>query len=120
MNYLFMSIFCLILIESFFYFNIYNYLKNLLFFFKKIVTVIGSKKISDFWKQKAMLLYSRKIFNYYLNFMLWLLCVVSVFVLFSSFVEGFLKLFLTVKGNIYLLMLSASYIFARNKLKKDG
>jgi hypothetical protein len=120
MNYLSMFIFCLIMIESFFYYNIYNHLKNILFFLKKIVKIISSKKISDFWKQKSMLMYSSKIFNYYLNLMLWLFCVVSVFVLFSFFVEGFLLLFCTVKGNIYILMLSASYIFVRNKLKKDG
>lgn len=86
---------------------------------KSVSRVVASRKISDHWKEKVLLAYSRKLMVHSLRLLLFLLCILSplllALVVANAFGLQLAELMISTPGTLLTLILALVYVMVRKR-----
>ena len=85
-------------------------------FYKKIIKLLKYKNVSDNWKQKSLLNYSKNILLISLKIIFILLIIVSFLIIFGKFQNNYYNLLLSLPGIIEVIILFIVYSYLRKKI----
>jgi len=85
---------------------------------KSSQTVILSSRISDHWKEKAILAYSLLILKNSLKLIIIILLIAAIFFAATFFSEPILNYILTLRGMFEAIIIASIYILVRRKLNE--
>ena len=83
--------------------------------YKKFIKLIKLKKVSDNWKEKVTLNYSKLLLFSSIKILFAILIIILVVFLFEKFIDNFLQSILTLLGIIETLLFFIIYHFLRKK-----
>ena len=81
--------------------------------YKKLIKLFTLKKVSDTWKEKALLNYSKNLFLSSLKIIVILIIIVIIFLIFSYMDENFNNLIFSLFGLIEITILFLIYAYLR-------
>ena len=118
MNYFILVVIISVAVEIIIFSNYIDMVKSLLKLTKKSGNIITSRNISDHWKEKVIPKYASHMMK--LSFLMLLILLLIVFLLFTtSFIQSnFLEFVFSIKGIISSILLSFSYLYLRNSIKR--
>ena len=93
-------------------------LKHNMIFYRKLFKLLKSKKISDTWKEKALLYYSRKLFFSSIKIILVLGIIMLILLLISYLDSGFYEFVFSLFGLIEMSILFLAYTYLRKYLNE--
>ena len=113
MNHLVLFFACFISIEIFFRSEFLQYATSIIKISKKVLSILPSKKISDHWKEKAILFYALGMMRSSLIIALTLLCMASIFLIINTILKGFIDFSLSSQGILESILFAFVYIKLR-------
>lgn len=114
MKHLFLFILTITCFELYLFFEINNLIKKNIKIYKKLFKLFKFKRVSDQYKQKVILIYSKQIFLISIKFLFFICIVFFIFLIFSYIDTNFYNLILSIKGFIEVILLILVY----SKFKK--
>jgi len=118
-NHIYIIIFSILVIEIVNYFKTLEKFQFLILNIKKIFHIITSKRISDFWKEKTTLQYSKLLFSSSFKILFILLLVISIFFIFKYINDSFVNNLISFTGIIEAIIIGSIYIYFR-KLNNEN
>ena len=120
MNWAFTTIICILLVEFVHHIPLVKIISDINLVARKALHTLGSKSISDHWKEKAILAYSSLLFLQTLKLAfallaVGLLAVVLVFI-FGYFDTKIGDFIISVPGSLYSIIIASVYLFVRKSL----
>jgi len=103
----------IILYETFNFINLKNLINKNINILKKLYQLISYKKVSDIWKEKILLGYSKFIFLSSLKIILILIIILFTIFLINSIDENFYNLILSFSGFIKATIIFVIYTYLR-------
>ena len=118
LNYIFLSLTCVISIEIIIKCNLISSVNLIFAIALKIKKLIFSKNISDHWKEQILPAYALQIMRYSLKvlciFIFTITCILSI----DAVLNGFLIFLSSTTGVSASIIISIAYIFVRTQLSK--
>ncbi len=93
-----------------------NLIKKNFRIYKKILKLFSFKKVSDHWKQTALLIYSRKLIFFSLKIIIFLSFIFILLMIFIFFDKNFYNLILSLFGILEAIFISIIYYFLRKNI----
>jgi len=118
MIHILLLIVCILSVEILIKSNFLSVLDILSKIIKKVFHVISSRKISDHWKEKILLVYALRIMKYVLQILIVLLLIISLFITAYYFNHDLRYLIFSIIGIIESLVFSLGYLFLRKSIIK--
>ena len=109
----FIIVFSIFIIEIINFSQFFKKINFCIFIIKKIQKLILSKKISDHWKEKAILNYSKQLMLNSLKVLGVLVFVIFIYFVISYFYHPFSNFFFSIKGIIEITIIIILYLFLR-------
>tara|TARA_B100000959_G_scaffold262661_1_gene301306 strand:+ start:1962 stop:2327 length:366 start_codon:yes stop_codon:yes gene_type:complete len=91
-------------------------LKKNFFLYKKILILFKYKKVSDDWKKKVILNYSKNLFQNSIKIILVLIIILLLIIIISHLIDDFYIYLLSTPGIIEMSILFFLYYFLRKKI----
>jgi len=118
MIHIFLLLVCVLSVEIFINSNFLSILKKFSKVIKKVIHLITSKKISDHWKEKVLLVYALRIMKYSLQILTILLFIISLLITADYLYNNLLFHVFSLIGIIESLVFSLGYLFLRQSITK--
>ena len=113
MNHLILFVICLLFVEIFIRSNYIFLIKSTIKYYKKAISTILNKNISDHWKENIIPKYSLHMIKYSLQMLLILFLIICIFVIANNLSSEFLAFTLSWSGIIESILIAFSYSYIR-------